>query len=257
MGLIKIVTKPIGCFFSLIGALVIFVVLVVGGLIWLVDEMAPKVAETAITEATGFPTQVREGSVSFKDQTITLTDIEIDNPQDFVDRDFLRIAELTLGLDREKWNENQVALSLIRLDIKELNFNQGNFDISNLDAFIEAAEENWELFLEQIHNQATQEGQTVPENVVIGEVTLKLGRVVLASPMGDQTISRTVNLNYEATFTEVRSLRPIIETVARDLQQTGLSDIAKSLREASENMNDELTLKLLQDHLDEQFKKQQ
>ncbi|WP_309386748.1 hypothetical protein [Cerasicoccus frondis] len=255
MGLFKIVTKPIGCILSLIGALVVFAVILVIGLAWAADEMAPQIAESAITEATGFPTSIQDGSISFRKQSITLTDIIIDNPEDFSDRDFLRIAELTVGLDRSSWNENQVALSQIKLIIDELTFSQGNFDMSNLDAFIEVADENWDLLVQQIHATAAEKSQSVPEKIVIGELVFGLRRVKLSSTVGDETLYRAIDLNYDRTFENVDSLRPIIESIAQDLQNSGLPQVAESLQEATEDMDNNMTLKLLQDHLDEQYQK--
>ncbi|WP_309398276.1 hypothetical protein [Cerasicoccus maritimus] len=254
MGLFKIVTKPIGCILSLIGGLVVLAVLLIIGFAWAVDEMAPQIAESAITEATGFPTSVKDGSVSFRKQSFTLKDITIDNPEDFADRDFMRIGELTVGLDRKSWDADHIALSEITLIIDELSFSEGNFDMSNLDAFIEAAEENWALVVQQIHAAAAEENQTVPEKIVINQLNFALKRVKLVASAGDETLYRAIDLNYDKSFDNVDSLRPIIEAIAADLNQSGLPQVAGDLEKAASEIENDLTLKLLQKHLEEQYK---
>lgn len=253
MGLFKIITKPIGCLFSLIGFLVVLTVLMVVGFIWAVDELAPSMAETALTQATGFPTTVEDGSVSFKDQTITLTNIVIDNPQDFPERHFARIAEFTVGLDRENWNEQQMSLSEVTLIIDELTFVQGGMEVSNLETFIEAAEENWQMMLEQIYLQAAEKQQSVPERMVINQLALELRRVKLASVSGDETVFRNIDLNYAKSFENVQSIRPVIEAVAADMQKSGISEIARSLEESAQELDDQNTLQMLQETLQKKY----
>lgn len=253
MGLVKFITKPLGCVFSLIGFLVVVTVLLVIGFIWAIDEFAPRMAETAISQSTGFPTRVNDGEVSFRNQAITLTDIEIDNPQDFPERDFMRIAEFTVGLDRENWNEQQMTLSEVTIIIDEMTFIQGGMEVSNLETFIEAAEENWDMMLEQIYLQAAQKEQKVPDKMVIAQLALELRRVKLASINGDETLYRNVDLNYAKSFENVDSIRPVIEAIANDMQANGMAEIASTLEDSAEELDNEQTLQMLQENLEQKY----
>ncbi|GHC04475.1 hypothetical protein [Cerasicoccus arenae] len=249
MGLFKIVTKPIGCLLTLVGALVVGIVLLAVGFIWAVDELSPEIAERAITEATGFPTTVEDGSVSFKNQTLTLTNIEIDSPNDFPDREFLHIAEFTVGLDRQNWNAEKMALSEVTLIIDELSFVQGNTAVSNLEAFIESAEENWAKAILQIQEQAAEKDQTVPGKLVIAELNLELRRVKLANVSGPETIYRVLDVNYAKTFQNVEEIRPIIESIAADLQANGLENIAQTLQQKDQEMDEQTVIKMLEEQM--------
>lgn len=253
MGLVKIITKPIGCILSLIGFIVVVAVLLFVGFIWAVDEFTPQLAENALSEATGFPTSVQDGSVSFKNQTFTLTDIDIRNPDDFPDRDFMHIAEFTVGLDRKNTNEQHLTLSQVTLDIAELSYVQGSMSVSNLEAFIQSAEENWAQLLQRIYEQAAEKDQAVPEKLMITKLNLKLARVKLASIEDNQTIYRAIDIGYSKTFDNVDSIRPVIESIAADLQSTGLPQIAKELDQAAREKENDATLKMLQETLEKTY----
>lgn len=255
MGLVKLITKPIGCVFTLIGVLVVGLILLVVGMFWAIDSLSPGIVERAMSEATGFPTTVRDGEVSFRDQAFTLTDIEIENPGDFPDREFMHIATFSVGLDRDNWNEQQMALSEVTLQISELTYILGDSEVSNLETFIEAAEDNWGLMIKQIQEQAAAKDQKVPDKLVIGALNLGLQRVKLAQIQGEETIYRAIDLNYAKSFSNVDSIRPIIESIAADLQNTGLPQIAAELRESAKQADNNAALQLLQNQLEQQYQK--
>lgn len=230
----SIVTKPLGCVLSLIGALVVFMVLLVVGFFWAMDEFAPELAESAFTEATGFPTTIEDGEISFREQRVTFTGIEIDNPNDFSEHDFLRIAELSVALDRDQTNEQQLAFSEIVVDIEELAFVPAGLTTSNLETFFETAEQNWAIILERAREEAAKDGQTMPETLRVGALTLKLGRVKLAEAAEAETVYRALDLGYEQVFTDVTAIRPVLEAVARELLARGLPDVAQPFEQAAE-----------------------
>jgi len=249
----KFITKPIGCIFSIIGFFFVLAILMVVGFFWAMDEMAPRVAESAITQATGFPTTVQDGEFSFRNQSITLTDIEIDNPSDFPEREFMRIAEFTVGLDRDGWSEEQMALSEIKLVIDEMAFIQGDMQVSNLETFIESAEENWAMMLQQIYAQAATEGQTVPDKMVINNFHVELRRIRLASISGQETVYRTIDLDYSKDFTKVEQIRPVIETIAKDMEARGLNEIGQTLQESAEDLDNANTLQQIRESLEQSY----
>lgn len=207
-------------------------VLLVVGMFWAVETMAPDIAERTFTEATGFPTTVQDAEVSFAKQRISFSDIEIDNPSDFPDQEFLRINEFAVSLDRSQTNEDQLALGEVTLDIDELAFLEGPVSVSNLEAFFETAENNWDQILKQASAEAEEKGQSMPDKLVILKLNVSLNRVKLVNTSGPETVYRALAVDYARTFENVSEIRPVLESIAQDLKSKGLGEVAKPLEQA-------------------------
>jgi len=235
MGLISAVTKPIGCILTFIGAMVVLAVLLVAGMFWAIEEMAPAIAEQTFTEATGFPAKVDEVEVKYLKQQVRFVNVEIDNPEDFADREFLKINEFSISLDRSETDEEQITLGELVLDIEELAFLEGVVAMSNLEAFMETAEHGWRQALEQIKEEAANQDQVVPANLVIRQVHIRLDRIKLVdAASGPDTIYRVVDVGYERTFEDVSEPGPILEAIADELRSKGFLQIAQPITNAAD-----------------------
>jgi len=234
MGLFSIVTKPLGCIVTFVGTLVVLAILLVVGFFWAFEAMAPKIVEQGFTEATGFPTTIHDAGVNFPKQRLSLSGIEIDNPEAFPDREFLKIKEFAVSLDRSQTNQEHITLGELTLDIEELAFLEAAPKGSNLESFFEQAEHSWEQMLEQIHREAAEKNQSVPGDLVISQLHVSLARVKLVNTAGPETVYRALDVNYENTFENVTEIRPVLEHIARDFQSKGLTAVARTIQKAAQ-----------------------
>ncbi|MEO0797049.1 MAG: hypothetical protein AAFX93_17980 [Verrucomicrobiota bacterium] len=231
MGLFSIVTKPIGCILTLIGGIVVVLILMVVGFFWAIDTMAPQLAEEIVTEATGFPTTINDASVNFRNQSLTFEGVEIDNPSDYPDQEFLRISEFTIGLDRDNSSEQNLVISEITLAIEELAFLQGNMSTSNLEAFFESAEVNWDQILSQVAEEAASRDQMVPEKLLVNQLNLSIDRIKMVDTSGPETIYRALDLGYSESFEKVTEIRPVLQAISNEFVSKGLFEIAEPIQE--------------------------
>ena len=92
----KLITKPLGCIFSiLLTVFLIALLLAVIGL-WAAGKWGPGIAADTIESRTGFPTHIGTHHVNLFAGVIDLRDITISNPASFPDTRFFNANELSV-----------------------------------------------------------------------------------------------------------------------------------------------------------------
>ena len=115
----------------LFGLLLLLVVLAVGLLLSL-DTILRGVAENRIRAQTGMDAEIGKFHFGLLEPVVTIKDLKLHNPPAFGGTPFLNIPEIHAEYDRDALKKNQVHLTLLRINLGELDIVKNEAGQTNL-----------------------------------------------------------------------------------------------------------------------------
>jgi hypothetical protein len=115
-------------------AMLIFAVLVVIFLLSL-DSILRSAAEKTIYERTGMQAEIGEFHLGLLSPVVTIKDLKLHNPPAFGGTPFLNVPEIHVEYDRDALLNNQLHLTLARINLGELDIVKNEAGKTNLLAF--------------------------------------------------------------------------------------------------------------------------
>lgn len=100
------------------------------------DAIFRWVAEWRIREETGMRTEIGKLSSGFFTPVVTVQNVRLYNTPDFGDSPFLTIPELHLECDRDALAQGRLRISLMRLDVSDVNIVRNQLGQTNLTQLV-------------------------------------------------------------------------------------------------------------------------
>ncbi len=226
MNPLKIITKPIGCLCSLIGALILgFFLLGVFGL-WSFNHLAPQGVKEIVESRGGFPVTVDEAGWHLFDSAFVSEDIMVQNPANFPETDFLHIRTLSLKGDAKEWLAGDTRdIEELTLDIEHVNWVITEGGSSNVSLFAEAVtEKNSGEDAENTVAQATDE-----KDIRVLSWVIKLGTIEISDYSRGEVRREKHILHYEQRFVKAEPAGVVVQVVASDFADQGLQPMLHQL----------------------------
>ncbi len=134
--MLRLITKPIGCLFSLLWSLLVLglllIALVWGGIAW----VGPKWLANHIEKRTGFPTTVDAVRVGIWKAGLEIEDVRIMNPSGYPDAVFLHIREARLSSPWSQIGKEQEVWELLSVSLDQISYVAIPRQGGNLERFL-------------------------------------------------------------------------------------------------------------------------
>lgn len=229
MNPLKLITKPIGCLCTLLGALILgFFLLGVLGL-WSFNRFAPEAMQQMVENRGGFPVTVDEAGWQLFDSAFLSEDIVVDNPPNFPEPDFLRIRTLSLKGDSRAWlaGEKQDLDELV-LEIEHINWVTTKGGSSNVTLFADAVTKKQTDNLDK----STIGDYAENQEVKVLEWVIRIGTVEISDYSRGEVRREKHILNYERRFIKAEPSSVVVKVVAAEFHDQGLEPMIQTVLEA-------------------------
>ncbi|MGF1452979.1 MAG: hypothetical protein ACFB21_13010 [Opitutales bacterium] len=222
-----IITKPLGCVLSLVGAVAVLALLVVFAGWFGVGLVADGIVEEHFSEHA--PGQTEVEGVRFKPFKCELEvdNLRVMNPDPFPEEPMLRIDRAAFDTTWQELFAERAEGDVIEIENAEIAIERISLltlgDRANLDGLSEA----WGSLFGEVDGepQLTAYGHPLQLN----SLTIRIEAVEIGTAQGGKIASERFSQPYVRTFSEVTSWRPVLETIADDLRDMGRRNIANAI----------------------------
>ncbi|MFC1782346.1 hypothetical protein ACFL02_02025 [Planctomycetota bacterium] len=121
-------------------ALVLIVVIVIGGVFVYADRLTKVAVETAGTQALGVTTTLEKAKLSLLGGSVSLTGLQVDNPEGYQTDFLLKMGNGTTKIDLGSITSDTIQVEIIRLENLEMTIEQKGLE-SNLGQILKNIEE--------------------------------------------------------------------------------------------------------------------
>jgi hypothetical protein len=232
----KLITKPIGCIFSLIFSLLfLFVVLVVGGIVAF-DHFAGEIAAAAVKSTTGFTLTYAKQDVNLFEGSMDFEGLQITNPSRFQVPGFVNFNQVSAKVDMGTLTKTPAVVENVLVDLKTVTIVKGPNDTFNALDFANAAKKAAGQSMAPATGNTTAAGNTTaPSHYLIKSLTIKIGTIEYYDT--GSTTPKTYAVNYNKTFTDVTDVNAVAMTIAKDFAAQGMKFMANVIVGMALNFN--------------------
>ena len=121
-------------------ALVLMVVIVIGGVFFYADRLTKIAVETAGSQALGVTTTLEKAKLSLLGGSVSLTGLQVDNPEGYQTDFLLKMGKGTTKVDLGSVTSDTIQVEIIRLENLEMTIEQKGLE-SNLGQILKNIEE--------------------------------------------------------------------------------------------------------------------
>ena len=218
MGIFKIITKPLGCLFSLIASIVIGVIgfIIIG--IFALQYYTPSLVESQIESRTQFPATISENNTSLWNGKVGFNGLSIRNTVDYPTADFLDLKRFMADIDMQSVNKEELVIEELVLDVEKLSWVENKKGQTNLKQFAHLLQAS--MAKEKAPREKPPPEKKEPRKYRINKLVIAFNTVAIHRP--DQEMKR-YEVDYSKTFENVTNMKRVLFQVAKDLSSKGLS----------------------------------
>lgn len=241
----KLITKPLGCLFSILVALVLLLIIVGVIVLWAAGRWGPAIAVDAIQTRTGFPTSIESYNVNLFKGVVEIHDLEIKNPDRFPDPDFIDLREFSAYTSLANLRKDPIVIDRLVIDIDTVGFVQSRTDGNNLKAFTEGLAGD-----KKEQDTKAEEGKEPPA-YLIKELVIRLNTVKYTNQALPTPIHQEIPIRIDRTFTDVRDIpTQVVQPLIKDFGTAGLNFLSTALLDSMQDFGEyrEAAEKLIQEN---------
>lgn len=221
--MLRLITKPIGCLFSLIWSLLVLafigVLLLWGGVAWI----GPKWLAGHIEELTGFPTTVDAVRIGIWQAGVEVEDIRIMNPPDYPEGVFLHIREIHLSSPWSEFIKGEKAWERLTVTVDQIAYVTVPRKGGNLERFLDRWDEGeWPWWL------PWRSGDRLAS---YRNLTVGLRDVTYEDHGREPPLMRKIRINYSGEREVGSEETAVWQTIWVEWKKAGLDFIAEPLLE--------------------------
>jgi len=241
--LFRLITKPIGCLFSLLFSLVILVVLVAVGCVLVVDHYAADIAGTFLKEKTGFELSYAKQEVTLFGGLVDFQGLRLTNSSEFPVPDFVEFNEFKAAVEPRSLLADRIVVDEVVVDLKNVTIVKKADGTYNAKAFADALK----AAIPANQSAAAQQkpgasGSSKVPPFIIKTLTVKIGTVDYCDYSSGSGSPKVYNINYSRTFTDVTDVKTVATAMAKDFAGFGMTFMADMIVSTLTNFNTYLDL---------------
>ncbi|MGA2052554.1 MAG: hypothetical protein ABSH19_04505 [Opitutales bacterium] len=234
----KIITKPLGCIFSLIFSLLVLAVVVVLGGIVVIDHFAVPGAAALIKEKTGFEMTYASQDVNLFAGSIDLQGLTITNSNQFPTPGFVDLNQFTSAVELGSLVSDKVVVDTVVVDLKDVTIVKTSDGVYNAKVFADALK----AMVPASQSAAAQQqpgasGSSKVPPFLIKSLTIKIGTVQYCDYSSGSGTPKVYNINYSRTFTDVTNLNALALALGKDFAGMGMEFMANMIVSSLTNLN--------------------
>lgn len=222
MGLFKIVTKPLGCLFSLAGIILAIVIALLVLALLSFNYVLPTVIDQQISSRTDFSAHVEASKSKLWDGRLVLKDFSINNPAGYSTSDFVLFNELVGDVDLDSVRSDTLVVDEVVVDLARVTWVRDAEGVPNAMRFVDKLKASLgdEDAKPASEPQAEPETSKPEKKLLIRKLTVRVGKAIVVR---DENEPRVYDLNYDRTFTDVTDPQVVAKSIATDLAGLGLN----------------------------------
>jgi uncharacterized protein involved in outer membrane biogenesis len=239
----KIITKPLGCLFSLIFSLLVLVVIVVVGAVVVIDHFAVPGVAALVKEKTGFTMTVGKQDVNLFAGSIDLQGLTITNSSRFAVPGFVDLNEFALQVSLKSLLSDRIDVGTVLVDLKDVTIVKAADGSYNAKVFADALK----AAIPASQSTSAQEkpgasGSSKVPPFIIHSLTIKIGTVQYCDYSSGSGTPKVYTVNYSRTFTDVTNLNALALALGKDFTGMGMEFMANMIVSSLTNLNTYLDL---------------
>jgi uncharacterized protein involved in outer membrane biogenesis len=226
----KLITKPLGCLFSLFFTLLVLLALFVVAVVLGVDHFAGDAAVYAVKMRTGFTMAYTTQDVDILHGLVDFEGLTITNSSRFPAPGFVDLNQIKLAIEPKSLVQDKLVVDEVVVDLKTLTVVRTADGEYNFAAFAQALQGNPAAAQPAATpaQPATTSAAKIPP-FIIHKLTIKIGTVDYCDFKSGSGKPKTYNIGYDRTFTDVTSLETLKAQLAKDFAAQGLQFLSDAL----------------------------
>lgn len=241
--LFRLITKPIGCLFSLLFSLVILVVLLAVGSVLVVDHYAADLAGAIVKEKTGFGLTYATQEVNLFKGQVDFQGLKLTNANAFPVPDFVEFNEFKTAVEPRSLLGDRIVVEEVVVDLKNVTIVKTADGTYNAKAFADALKAA--IPATQSASAQAKPGASGSSKVppfIIKTLTVKISTVNYCDYSSGSGSPRVYHINYSRTFTDVTDIKSVAMAMAQDFAGFGMTFMADMIVSTLTNFNTYLDL---------------
>ena len=241
--LFRLITKPIGCLFSLFFSLVVVVAVVVVGSVMLVDHYAADIAGSFLKAKTGFGLTYATQDVTLFKGLVDFQGLKLTNSNQFPVPDFVEINEFKTAVEPRSLLADRIVVDEVVVDLKSVTIVKTADGMYNAKAFADALKAA--IPASQSASAQQKPGASGSSKVppfIIKTLTVKIGTVNYCDYSSGSGSPKVYHINYSRTFTDVTDVKSVAIAMAKDFEGFGMEFMANMIVSTLTNFNTYLDL---------------
>jgi len=220
--------RPLGCFISFIGAILLLLVILLSIAIWGSDRIAVKVAQYVVEEKTDFTITFEKSYISVFSGEARFNGIQITNPPSYPESGFLTVKEIAASVAPMSLFGDELYAREIIVDVENVTWVRTASDTNNISEFADGFK--GEEKEEAAEKPAAPKKEKKEAKYLIKSLKIRLGTVRVAdySKGGSTPDIKEINVNYSREFQDVRSERDVRDALLADFTKIGVGFLIQS-----------------------------
>lgn len=225
----KLITKPIGCLFSLLFTLLVLVALFAAAVVLGVDHFAGDAAAYVVKMRTGFTMAYATQDVDILHGVVDFTGLTITNSSRFPAPGFVDLNQIRLAIEPKSLVEDKLVVDEVVVDLKTLTVVRTADGEYNFAAFAQALQGTPAATAQPAATPAQPATAAKIPPFLIHTLTIKVGTVDYCDFKSGSGKPKTYNIGYNRTFTDVTSLDALKVALAKDFAAQGLQFLSDAI----------------------------
>ena len=241
--LFKLITKPIGCLFSLLFSLVFLVVVVVVGGVMVVDHYAGDIAAGIVKTKTGFDLTYAKQEVNLFKGLVDFQGMKLTNSSHFPVPDFVELNQFKTAVEPRSLFGDRIVVDEVVVDLKNVTIVKTADGAYNAKAFADALKAG----VPASQSPAAQQkpgasGSSRIPPFIIKSLTIKIGTIDYCDYSSGSGKPKVYTVNYSRTFTDVTDVKALAMALAKDFSGLGMEFMANMIVSSLTDFNTYLDL---------------
>ena len=227
-----------------------FVLIVLILFVIMKDSLAKRVLLTVVAKQTGFVTSVEEVNINLFKHTVRITNLKLENPADFKQKDAFELSELMIDFDLPSLFSDQIHIYDATIDLAKVAIVKQPDDSTNIGRLIDNVQQKDTSDDEAQQNTPEPEKQEPADSeasddakptkgFIIDHLTLAFGTAVYYDYSENSTEPdvQTLKLDKKRTYKDVTSAQQIVADIAAEvLMNQGLREVNKWAKDNADSL---------------------
>ncbi len=199
---------------AFLGLFFIIAALMLGWMLFL-----PLLVTSHISANSDFGAEVESLSGNPLAGTVNILDLELTNPEEFEEKDFIKLNEFDLKVKPLSLMGERIEVPRLIIDVDHITI------VTN-----RKGARNVKVFQERMQGEGSDEGASEPVDFIVNSLKLRVSKVVTADySKGGDPIVREYYVNIDREFIDVSDPKVIVTPILADIAAAGLSQYGGDL----------------------------